>query len=66
MTQMVAIDSVSALERKHRDLDQQVRVLERRAFLTPNEQRKVQDLKKRKLVAKDELYRALKLEAKSL
>jgi uncharacterized protein YdcH (DUF465 family) len=43
-------------------LDRQVRVLERRAFLTPKEQREVQNLKKQKLVAKDELYRALKAE----
>jgi len=61
MNGAVSDDRLMQLEKKHRSLDEEVRRLERRAFLTPDEQRQVSDLKKQKLVAKDELY-ALKRE----
>jgi uncharacterized protein YdcH (DUF465 family) len=48
-------DRVQALEQQHRNLAQQVYQLERRAYLTPFEQRRVSDLKKMKLLAKDQL-----------
>lgn len=45
-----------ALEQRHRQLAEEVQYLERRAFLTPHEQRQIQELKKRKLITKDRLY----------
>jgi uncharacterized protein YdcH (DUF465 family) len=45
--------SVSELERRHRELDVQVSRLERRAYLTPTEQRLMTEMKKEKLLAKD-------------
>ena len=47
---------LSALEARHRALHDAVSQLERRTFLTPDEQRQITDLKKRKLLAKDELF----------
>jgi uncharacterized protein YdcH (DUF465 family) len=44
------------LQRLHRNLDDEVRKLERRAFLTPDEQRHMSELKKQKLAAKDEIF----------
>ena len=44
------------LQQLHRSLDDEVRKLERRAFLTPDEQRQMSDLKKQKLAAKDEIF----------
>ncbi|HEY2404550.1 MAG TPA: YdcH family protein [Polyangiaceae bacterium] len=41
------------LEQQHRALNDQVDRLERRAYLTPDEQRVITDLKKQKLRAKD-------------
>lgn len=41
------------LEAVHQDLKQRVANLDRRAFLTPLEQREAADLKKRKLATKD-------------
>ena len=49
-------DRLSALEAKHRALHDAVSRLERRTFLTPEEQRQITDLKKRKLLAKDQLF----------
>jgi uncharacterized protein YdcH (DUF465 family) len=46
------------LEARHRQLHAEVHELERRAFLTPEEQRLIAELKKQKLLAKDELYAA--------
>lgn len=43
------------LEARHRDLDIAVSRLDRRAYLTPNEQRTVADLKKEKLWTKDRI-----------
>ena len=47
---------LSALEARHRALHDAVSQLESRTFLTPDEQRQIIDLKKRKLLAKDELF----------
>jgi uncharacterized protein YdcH (DUF465 family) len=43
------------LEQRHRDLADEVERLDRRAYLTPDEQRRITDLKKQKLLAKDEI-----------
>jgi hypothetical protein len=52
---MVHASSVSELERRHRELDVEVSRLERRAYLTPTEQRLMTDMKKEKLWAKDQI-----------
>jgi len=54
----MADDRLTQLEARHRQLHAEVHELERRAFLTPAEQRLMSDLKKQKLMAKDELYAA--------
>jgi uncharacterized protein YdcH (DUF465 family) len=54
----MADDRLTELETRHRQLHNEVHELERRVFLTPDEQRLVVELKKQKLVAKDELYAA--------
>lgn len=56
MKEAMAQDPLSAAETRHRTLAQKVDVLERRAYLTPDEQRVVTELKKQKLAAKDEIY----------
>jgi hypothetical protein len=43
------------LEARHRDLKTAVSELDRRAYLTPAEQREVADLKKEKLLTKDRI-----------
>jgi uncharacterized protein YdcH (DUF465 family) len=43
------------LREAHAQLDQRVRELDRRVFLTPAEQIELSDLKKRKLVVKDRI-----------
>lgn len=48
--------SLADWEREHRALAAQVFELERRAILTPGEQVKMSELKKRKLVAKDRMF----------
>lgn len=48
-------ERIRELELKHRDLDTAVTRLGRRAYLTPIEQREIAELKKRRLLAKDEL-----------
>jgi len=50
-----AIETLRALEREHRALDDELRVLSRRAYLTPGEQRAASELKRRKLSAKDRI-----------
>lgn len=45
--------TLANLEEQHRSLKRQVAYLERRAFLTPTEQREATDLKKKKLATKD-------------
>jgi uncharacterized protein YdcH (DUF465 family) len=51
-------ERVQELEDRHRRLHEEVSLLERRAYLTPEEQRQMVQLKKQKLIAKDELYEA--------
>ena len=58
----VAEARLDKLQQLHRSLDDEVRKLERRAFLTPNEQRQMSELKKQKLAAKDEIF-AIKRDA---
>lgn len=43
------------LQQAHAELDRRVRELDRRAFLTPSEQAERAELKKKKLVLKDQL-----------
>ena len=45
--------TIENLEEQHRMLKRQVAYLERRAFMTPTEQREATELKKRKLATKD-------------
>jgi len=47
---------LSMLEKRHKDLKDEVSKLERRAYLTPGEQRQIADLKKLKLHAKDQIH----------
>ena len=56
MNDVLANDRIDSLEAKHRELHDAVTALARRAYLTPEEQRQIADLKKRKLLAKDELF----------
>ena len=51
----VVRERIRELELRHRDLDTAVMRLGRRAYLTPGEQREFAELKKRKLIAKDQL-----------
>ena len=51
-------DRLTELETRHRHLHDEVTQLERRALLTPEEQRQIAELKKLKLLAKDQLYAA--------
>jgi hypothetical protein len=46
-------NTLERLEEEHRTLKRQVAHLDRRAFLTPAEQREATDLKKKKLATKD-------------
>jgi uncharacterized protein YdcH (DUF465 family) len=48
-------DRIRELELKHRSLDEAVTRLGRRAYLTPGEQREFAELKKQKLLMKDQL-----------
>ena len=51
----VALDRIRALEEEHRTLDERLRVLTRRAYLTPNEQMEAAEIKRKKLLAKDRM-----------
>ena len=48
-------ERLSLAQARHRELDAQLREFGRRAYLTPNEQREVTDIKKLKLKTKDEI-----------
>jgi hypothetical protein len=50
-----AVERIRELEMLHRDLDVAVARLGRRAYLTPPEQREMAELKKQKLMTKDQL-----------
>jgi hypothetical protein len=51
-----AMDRMTALETEHRALKERLRILSRRAYLTPDEQREQAELKRKKLFAKDQLH----------
>ncbi len=48
-------DRLRVLESEHQELKEKVRRLKRRAYLTPPEQKHISELKKQKLVAKDQI-----------
>jgi hypothetical protein len=48
-------ERIRELEERHRSLDLAVSRLGRRAYLTPGEQHQVSQLKKKKLITKDQL-----------
>lgn len=48
-------DPLSLVEARHRQLDERLKELGRRPFLTPPEQREIAEIKKHKLRAKDEM-----------
>lgn len=50
-----AIDRIQTLAEEHRLLDEKLRTLTRRAYLTPDEQREASELKRKKLSAKDQM-----------
>lgn len=56
MKEATASDNVQQLQTRHQELAEEVRQLEKRAYLTPEEQRHITELKKQKLAAKDELF----------
>ncbi len=56
MKDATASDNVEELQARHRALAEEVRQLEKRAYLTPEEQRQITELKKQKLAAKDQLF----------
>ncbi|HEX6764612.1 MAG TPA: YdcH family protein, partial [Polyangiaceae bacterium] len=57
MKESVLEEYLSNLESRHRDLDDAVSRLDRRAYLTPTEQRTVAELKKEKLLTKDRIVK---------
>ncbi|AKT37707.1 YdcH family protein [Chondromyces crocatus] len=48
-------EKLTLAEARHRELDARLQELGRRTYMTPDEQVEVVDLKKRKLLAKDEI-----------
>jgi len=57
MKETVVDEYLSNLESRHRDLDDTVTRLERRAYLTPTEQQTISQLKKEKLLTKDRIVK---------
>ena len=55
MSELMADDRLNVLEQEHQTLKEAVRRLERRAYLTPPEQREIAELKKQKLATKDQI-----------
>jgi hypothetical protein len=55
MKQAVFGQDLTQLEARHRDLSSAVTALDRRAYLTPAEQRERSELKKEKLLTKDRI-----------
>jgi hypothetical protein len=53
---VTAVDRMRQLQAEHRNLDERVRTLSRRAYLTPDEQREAAELKRMKLSTKDRLH----------
>lgn len=58
-----ARDELRALAEEHRNLDERLRTLTRRAYLTPHEQQEASLLKRKKLLAKDRMTLLSKSEA---
>jgi uncharacterized protein YdcH (DUF465 family) len=52
---VIQSDRLNQAEARHRALDDRLKELGRRAFLTPGERLEVAELKKQKLKAKDEI-----------
>lgn len=52
---VVPQQQLSLVEERHRELDERLKKLGRRAYLTPAEQIEAAELKKLKLLAKDEI-----------
>jgi uncharacterized protein YdcH (DUF465 family) len=52
----ISVDPVREIEEEHRLLAERLRILTRRAYLTPSEQQEAQQLKRKKLSAKDRLF----------
>lgn len=48
-------ERIRRMELRHRELDDRIDALGKRAILTPAEQREMSELKKRKLAAKDQI-----------
>lgn len=46
---------MSALEREHHELEARIEELSRHPYLSPSEEREVRELKKRKLLTKDQM-----------
>jgi uncharacterized protein YdcH (DUF465 family) len=57
MNESILEEYLVNLESRHRDLDDTVSRLERRAYLTPTEQRTISELKKEKLLTKDRIVK---------
>lgn len=59
MKQVVSLrgleDRLNRVEARHRELDERLEQLRRRAYLTPKEQLELAEIKKQKLRAKDEI-----------
>jgi uncharacterized protein YdcH (DUF465 family) len=49
-------DRLGKAEARHRALDDRLKELGRRVYLTPTEQREISEIKKHKLRAKDEIF----------
>lgn len=56
MKESTAEERIRALQVRHQALEDELKYLARRAYLTPTEQKVERELKKQKLSAKDELY----------
>lgn len=52
-----AATEIQALSEEHKNLDDRLRVLTRRAYLTPGEQQEAALIKRKKLLAKDRMTR---------
>jgi hypothetical protein len=49
-------ERLSLVEARHRELDERLKELGRRPYLTPREQVEIAEIKKHKLRAKDEMF----------
>lgn len=51
---------VKSLFEKHQELDKKVAELSEKKYLTPEEERKLKEMKKEKLYLKEEIYKLIK------